>query len=110
MGGVCENHTHVKPMTSKGAIGFWGPVANIFATVVAVCRGHGAMSPNLPDKMLFRGIPPRCCCSGHFMAGGVYAPDALAKVRRHMASICDKSCDLVSIMGKSFSDRILTLV
>ena len=32
--------------------------------------------------------------------GGVYPPDAFAMVRRHVASICDRSFDLISILGK----------
>ena len=37
------------------------------------------ISPNLPDKKLFRGIIPRCCCNGHFMAGGYPPPTHLQR-------------------------------
>ena len=64
------------------------------------------MSPNLPDKMLFRGMlphPPPAAPAVGIAWPGEYTsspPDALAMVRRHVASICDRSFDLISILGK----------
>ena len=36
--------------------------------------------------------------------GGIPPPDALAVVRRHVASICDRSFDVISILGKIVSE------
>ena len=60
------------------------------------------MSPSLPYKMLFRGIPPPLLLQGAFHGRGGYTPppDAFGMVRRHVASICGRSFDLISILGK----------
>ena len=72
-------------------------------TVVADFRDEidPRMSPNLPDKMLFRGIPPPLLLQWAFHGRGRYIPpDAFAMVRRHVASICGRSFDVISILGK----------
>ena len=63
------------------------------------------MSPSLPYKMLFKGIPPPLLLQWAFHGRGGYTPpDALAVVRRHVASICDRSFGLISILGKIVSE------
>ena len=60
------------------------------------------MSPNLPVKVVLEGIPPTLLLQWAFHGRGGYTPpDALAVVRRHVASICDRSFDLISILGKN---------
>ena len=64
-------------------------------------RNFIIMSPNLPYKMLFRGIPPTLLLQWAFHGRGGYTPpDAFAMVWRHVASICDRSFDVISILGK----------
>ena len=47
------------------------------------------------------GYPPPLLLQWAFHGRGGYTPpDALAVVRRHVASICDRSFDLISILGK----------
>ena len=59
------------------------------------------MSPNLPDKVVLEGIPPTLLLQWAFHGrGSVHPPDAFAMVRRHVAPICDRSFDLISILGK----------
>ena len=66
-----------------------------------VQQGANIMSPNLPDKVVLEGIPPTLLLQWAFHGrGGYTAPDAFAMVRRHVASICDRSFDLISILGK----------
>ena len=63
-------------------------------------RLRNSMSPNLPDKVVLEGIPPTLLLQWAFHGRGGYTPpDALAVVRRHVASICDRSFDLISILG-----------
>ena len=59
------------------------------------------MSPSILDKVVLEGIPPTLLLQWAFHGRGGYTPpDALAVVRRHVASICDRSFDLISILGK----------
>ena len=61
-----------------------------------------SMSPNLPYKMLFMGIPPAAAAVGISWPGGAGGtpPDTFAIVRRHVASICCRSFEVISILGK----------
>ena len=59
------------------------------------------MSPSILDKVVLEGIPPTLLLQWAFHGRGGYTPpDALTVVRMHVASICDRSFDLISILGK----------
>ena len=59
------------------------------------------MSPSILDKVVLEGMPPTLLLQWAFHGRGGYTPpDALAMVRRHVASIGDRSLDLISILGK----------
>ena len=67
------------------------------------------MATGCPQAFLIKcylGVypPPAAAAVGISWPGGAYPPDALAVIRRRVASICGRSFGLVSIWGKIVSE------
>ena len=57
--------------------------------------------PTFLIKCYLKVYPPAAAAVGISWPGGYTPPDALAVVRRHVASICGRSFDVISILGKN---------